>query len=189
LDLDITFNLNTLKKSTIVFCVLVIVLTQFSCSETLQRRYDKRYGTTSASDRSDDPSRDRTRNSPNTTGKDAYKRDYDKMMDEDVKSNYAKADYNQKLVSQYEEMDKVGELVLYELDILDGRWNVLMGEYRTSNQSGKEVISAELDKISDDRLVLYKAYTNIYKNGKTNWPAVKREVENTLRSIRKVTDK
>jgi hypothetical protein len=92
-------------------------------------------------------------------------------------------------VSQYEEMDKVGELVLYELDILDGRWNVLMGEYRTSNQSGKEVISAELDKISDDRLVLYKAYTNIYKNGKTNWPAVKREVENTLRSIRKVTDK
>jgi hypothetical protein len=176
------------KNLSAIYIILLLAAIQMSCSNTLQRRYDQRHGTTSASDRYDND-RDRTRTSPNAANKDGYKRDYDKMMEEDVKSDYAKSDYNQKLVAQYEDMDKVGELVLYELDILESRWNVLIGEYKTANSSGKEVISDELDKITSDRLVLYKAYTNIYKNGKTNWIAVKREVENTLRSIRKVTDR
>ncbi|NIJ53059.1 hypothetical protein [Dyadobacter arcticus] len=177
-----------MKKNIIFYCTLILAFIQMSCSETLQKRYDQRHGTTTASDRDLDE-RERIRTSPTSTGKDAYKRDYDKMMEEDVKSNYAKTDYNQKLVIQYEEMDKMGELVLYELDILESRWTVLVGEYKTSSQSGKEVISEELDKVTEDRLTLYKAYTNIYKNGKTNWLVVKREVENTLRSVRKIGDK
>lgn len=164
------------------FAIVLLAAFGLSCTKTLQRRYDERHGTTSASSRYD--AADRT--SPTSTGRDAYKRDYEKMMEEDNKSGYAKTDYNQKLVTQYEEMDKVGELVLYEIDILESRWNTLIGEYRSANSSGKEVISAELDKITDDRLVLYKAYTNIYKNGKTNWVNVKREVENTLRLVRRI---
>jgi hypothetical protein len=178
-----------LKTNTIAYCSLIFALILSSCSETLQRRYDQKHGTTTASDRYGDNNRDRARPSPNTTGKDAYKRDYDKMMEEDVKSDYAKSDYNQKLVTQYEEMDKTGELVLYELDILESRWNVLMNEFKSSNESGKEVISGQLDRITDDRMTLYKAYTNIYKNGKTNWPTVKLEVENTLRTVRRVSEK
>ncbi|TLU99463.1 hypothetical protein [Dyadobacter luticola] len=178
-----------MKTNIISYCLIFLALIQFSCSETLQRRYDQRHGTTSSSDRYGNDDRDRSRTSPTTTGKDAYRRDYDKMMEEDVKSNYPKADYNQKLVTQYEEMDKMGELVLYELDILENRWNALTDDYKNANSSEKESIASQLDRITDDRLVLYKAYTNIYKNGKTNWLVVKPEVENTLRSVRRVSEK
>ena len=46
-------------------------------------------------------------------------------------------------------------------------------------------MAMELDKISDDRVMLYKAYTSIYRNGKSDWINVKRDVENTLREYRK----
>lgn len=82
-------------------------------------------------------------------------------------------------------MDKLGEVVLYELDILETRYNNLLTEYRTAKPSQRQVMSVELDKISDDRLVLYKAYTNIYRHGKGDWPNVRKDVENALRSVRK----
>lgn len=161
-----------------------------SCSATLQRRYDQRHGTTSSTDQPDRYSDTRYGDTPSSQN--TYKKDYGKVADDNSGSTAAvsdNADYNHKLLLQYAEMDKLGEVVLYELDILESRWNVLLEEYRNSKASGKQVISNELDKISEDRVVLYKAYTNIYRNGKTNWPVVKREVENTLRSVRRVGEK
>ncbi|WP_229215080.1 hypothetical protein [Dyadobacter bucti] len=180
-----------MKKNTALFCMLALAAMGFSCSETLQRKYDRRHGITSDSDdyRSDSDRYDRR--TPTSTS--VYRKDYDRIADENSRgvgsTGSGDADYNRRLVDQYTDMDKTGELVLYELDALESRWNVLLSEYRTARSSGKEVIATELDKISADQILLYKAYTNIYRNGKNNWAAVKREVENTLRSVRRATER
>jgi hypothetical protein len=163
------------KKAQIILYVTALALIQLSCSSTLQKRYDQRHGTTSY-----DTDSDRYRSSNSTSSDDTYRRDYSKATDTNVRAS----DGN--LLAQYEEMDKVGDLVLYELDILERRYDVLINEYKTAKSSSREVISNELDRIQDDEKVLYKAYTNIYRNGKNNWPVVKSQVENTLRSVRRV---
>ena len=168
-----------MKKLAIAGFVLCVALTQISCTKTLQRRYDQRHGTTGSTYDGTDYSTDR----------DTYRRDYDKIAETDVRRTDGNPDYNQRLVNQYQEMDKLGDLVLYELDIMERRWNVLINEYKTAKSSSKTVIANELDKIDADQKVLYKAYTNIYRNGKTNWPVVKSEVESSLRSVRRVVDR
>lgn len=158
-----------------------------SCSQQLQRRYDQRHGTTTSSDRSYD--------GDYRSGSTTYKRDYDRVLNDPPRTDIqnlgtaGSADYNQQLISQYQEMDKLGEVVLYELDNLENRYNVLINEYRTAKSSQKGVLADQLDKVNADQLVLYRAYTNIYRNGKTNWTSVKRDVENDLRSVRRVSDR
>lgn len=128
---------------------------------------------------------------------DVYKKDYGKLVDtkpenSDFSGNSpgnSVQDYNQKLVSQYAEMDKVGDLVLYELDIIERRYTLLLGQFKTANNADRESISGELDKLSADQLMLYKSYTKIYKSGKTDWPRVKNEVETTLMNLRGVDRK
>jgi hypothetical protein len=178
------------KKIYLIGYVITIAVMGMSCSATLQKRYDQRHGTTSSTDQPDRYSDTRYGDTPSSQS--TYKKDYGKIADDNSGSTGTvsdNADYNHKLLVQYTEMDKLGEVVLYELDILESRWNVLLEEYKTSKNSGKQVISNELDRVSDDRIVLYKAYTNIYRNGKTNWTVVKRDVENTLRSVRRVSEK
>lgn len=166
----------------------------FSCSAALQRRYDQRHGISSSSSTS---STDRSSRAPdngrNTETSDAtYRKDYDRVADNGssagaVSSSPAggNADYNQRLLNQYADMDKLAEVVLYELDNLENRYNNLLNEYKNAKSSSRQVMAMELDKISDDRLALYKAYTNIYRNGKSDWANVKRDVDNTLREYRK----
>jgi len=165
-----------------------MTVVSLSCSQQLQRRYDQRHGTTSST-------RDDSYDNDYRTTNGTYKRDYDRVINENVRTDNStvttpgSADFNQQLVSQYQEMDKLGEVVLYELDILESRYNVLITEYKTAKSSQKDLLADQLDRISADQLVLYRAYTNIYRNGKTNWAAVKRDVENDLRSVRKVADR
>jgi hypothetical protein len=179
-------------KKIIALCyMLALAAMGLSCSETLQKRYDRRHGITSDSD---DYSSDRSKYDSRTpTSGSTYRKDYDRLADENSKASGSAGsgdvDYNRRLVEQYNDMDKTGELVLYELDALESRWNVLLNEYRTAKSSGKEVIAGELDKISADQTLLYKAYISIYRNGKNNWPAVKREVEQTLRNVRRATER
>ncbi|MNL57193.1 hypothetical protein D3C87_1807370 [compost metagenome] len=82
-------------------------------------------------------------------------------------------------------MDKLAEVVLYELDNLESKYNNLLNEYKNAKSSSRQVMAIELDRISDDRLMLYKTYTNIYRNGKSDWANVKRDVDATLREYRK----
>jgi hypothetical protein len=183
------------KKIYTIGCITALAILGMSCSATLQKRYDQRHGTTTTTDENDrynDTRYGDTRYGNTQPSQSTYKKDYGKIADDNSGSTGTvseNADYNYKLLSQYAEMDKLGEVVLLELDILESRWNVLLEEYKTSKNSGKQVISNELDRVSDDRIVLYKAYTNIYRNGKTNWTVVKRDVENTLRSVRRVSEK
>ena len=161
-----------------------------SCSATLQRRYDQRHGTSTATPASDRSARTTDTDRGSQSGDVGYKKDYDRVADGNAGNNAVpvangNADYNQRLLNQYAEMDKLGEVVLYELDILDNRYNNLLTDYRNAKPSARQLMSMELDKISDDRLVLYKAYTIIYRNGKADWVTVKKDVENTLRSVRK----
>lgn len=161
-----------------------------SCSATLQRRYDQRHGTSSATAESDRATRTTDTDRASQSGDVSYKKNYDRVADDNTGNNAVpvangSADYNQRLLNQYAEMDKLGEVVLYELDILDNRYNNLLTDYRSAKPSARQVMSMDLDKISDDRLVLYKAYVNIYRNGKADWTTVKKDVENTLRSVRK----
>lgn len=174
-----------MKKLYIWGTLAAFAVVGLSCSAALQRRYDQRHGTaaTPASDRSS-RSYDTDRNS---TGGDAtYRKDYDRAADVNTGTGISgNSDYDRQLLNQYAEMDKLGEVVLYELDILETRYNNLLAEYRTAKPSQRQVMSMDLDKISDDRLVLYKAYTNIYRNGKSDWVNVRKDVENTLKSVRK----
>lgn len=167
-----------------------------SCSDTLQRRYDRMHGTSSGessyrSSRTDDNDRNYR------TADGAYRKDYDRVVEgsgtdtrtyDSGTSGFGTpgtGDYNQRLLGQYAEMDKLAEVVLYELDNLDGRYNNLLTEYRNAKPSSRQAMSMQLDRISDDRLLLYRAYTNIYRNGKSDWVNVKRDVENTLREVRR----
>jgi len=167
-----------------------LAIATFSCSATLQRRYDQRHGVSSSSStdrssRAPEGERDSQANDAN------YRKDYDKVADRNnaagsvSTSSSGNADYNQRLINQYAEMDKLAEVVLYELDNLENRYNNLLNEYKNAKSSSRQVMAMELDKISDDRLVLYKAYASIYRNGKSDWTNVKRDVDNTLREYRK----
>lgn len=162
-----------------------------SCSAALQRRYDQRHDSSASSSSTDRSSRapDDDRNSQTTDPN--YRKDYDRVVDNNSGTGNAttsasgNAGYNQQLLNQYAEMDKLAEVVLYELDNLENRYNTLLNEYKNAKSSSRQVMAMELDKISDDRLVLYKAYTNIYRNGRSDWANVRRDVDNTLREIRK----
>lgn len=178
-----------MKKLFIWAAITAFAAFTLSCSATLQRRYDQRHGTSSSStdrsSRASDDDRDSQTNDAN------YRKDYGKVVDSNNPSGgttmavSGNADYNHRLLSQYSEMDKLGEVVLYELDNLENQYNNLLNEYKNAKSSSRQVMAIELDKISDDRLVLYRAYTNIYRNGKSDWTNVKRDVDNTLREIRK----
>lgn len=164
-----------------------IALATFSCSAALQRRYDRMHGTssTSSTDRSSRAPQDERDYQANDG---SYRKDYDKVVDNNAAGSVSapgNAGYNQQLLSQYTEMDKLAEVVLYELDNLENRYNNLLNEYKNAKSSSRQAMAMELDKISDDRLMLYKAYTNIYRNGKSDWANVKRDVDNTLREYRK----
>lgn len=165
----------------------------FSCSAALQRRYDQRHGISSSSSTS---SSDRSSRAPDggkgsETADGTYRKDYDRVVDGSSSAGSVStpvggnAGYNQQLLNQYTDMDKLAEVVLYELDNLENRYNNLLNEYKNAKSSSRQVMAMELDKISDDRLMLYKAYTNIYRNGKSDWANVKRDVDNTLREYRK----
>ncbi|MGX5853254.1 hypothetical protein ACWKW6_06400 [Dyadobacter jiangsuensis] len=171
-----------------VFAVLA-----FSCSAALQRRYDQRHGISSSSSASstDRSSREPDNSRSTETSNGTYRKDYDRVADNGSNAGTVtspasgNADYNQRLLNQYADMDKLAEVVLYELDNLENRYNNLLNEYKNAKSSSRQVMAMELDKISDDRLALYKAYTNIYRNGKSDWANVKRDVDNTLREYRK----
>lgn len=172
------------KKLYTLSSFFILAALIFSCSETLQRRHDRIHGTSSTDRSSRTPADDRD----SETG--TYRKDYDRVVDGGSQAGSqglpasGNADYNHRLLSQYTEMDKLGEVVLYELDNLANRYNNLLNEYKNAKSSSRQVMAMELDKISDDRLMLYKAYTNIYRNGKSDWANVKRDVDNTLREYR-----
>jgi hypothetical protein len=165
----------------------ILALASLSCSETLQRRYDKRHGTTTAGDRYGS---DRYDNETTySTGNQTYQRDYSKVTDSNIRNADNSDDYNRKFVAQYEDMDRLADQVLFELDILEKRWNLLLEEYRKAKSSSRNSISNELDRINDDQKVLNKAYIRIYRDGKTDWPLVRNEVENTLTSFRRLRER
>ncbi|TDE18200.1 hypothetical protein [Dyadobacter psychrotolerans] len=123
-----------------------------------------------------------------TRNSETYRKDYGRLADTKTENSVpvisGNVDYNQKLIALYTEMDKMADVVLYELDITERRWNMLLEKYKTSNANDRDMISRDLDKLTADQLTLYKAYTNIYKNGKSDWPRVKSEVESTLMNLR-----
>jgi len=97
------------------------------------------------------------------------------------------SDQNQ--LMQYSEMDKLADLILYELDITEKRKDNLLDRFKNSSSSERENITQELNKLDANQLTLYKAYVQVYKDGKSDWPAVRKNVENTLLTIRGIGNK
>jgi hypothetical protein len=123
-----------------------------------------------------------------------YKKDYLKSGNDDARSsdsrnNNASAETNQQLIDRYAEMDKLGDLVLYELDIVERRRDVLINKYKSASDSERETLTSELNTLDNSQLTLYKAYVKVYKEGKTDWPAVHKSVEDTLLSLRGIGNK
>ncbi|MCF0054402.1 hypothetical protein [Dyadobacter sp. CY356] len=126
-----------------------------------------------------------------------YKKDYLKTGNEtDLRTgsdsrtgNNSSAEANQQLINQYAEMDKLGGLVLYELDIVERRRDVLLDKFRSASASERETLSNELNTLDGNQIALYKAYVKVYKEGKTDWPAVHKSVESTLLSLRGIGNK
>lgn len=106
-----------------------------------------------------------------------------------VSGQEGKAESNQHLVDQYAEMDKLGELVLYELDITERRKDSLLDRFKNASSSERENITQELNKLDGNQLTLYKAYVKVYKEGKTDWIATRKQVEDTLFNIRGIGNK
>jgi hypothetical protein len=137
-------------------------------------------------------------NTGNTSPSDVtYKRDYSKSgSNSDVRSGSDSRNgsdlntrSNQQLLDQYAEMDKLGDLVLYELDIVERRRDVLLDKYKSASSSERETLSSELNTLDNNQIALYKAYVKVYKEGKTNWPAVHQSVESILLSLRGIGNK
>lgn len=133
--------------------------------------------------------------SSNAGTQEGYRRDYSRTTDPNTPTTYKPViagntpDENQRLIQQYAEMDKLADVVLYEIDIVERRWDRLLNQYKGANQNDRNAISQDLDKLNADQLTLYKAYTKIYKNGKSDWPKVKSEVDATLLNLRGVDKK
>lgn len=134
-----------------------------------------------------------TENADNIPASEGYRRDYGRLTDSKPEgqpvSMATGPDANQKIVNQYVEMDKLGELVLYEIDVVERRYTKMLTQFKTANSTEKETISRELDKLNADQLLLYKTYTTIYKNGKTDWEKVKSNVQTVLLNLRGVDQK
>ncbi|REA62744.1 hypothetical protein DSL64_07415 [Dyadobacter luteus] len=122
-----------------------------------------------------------------------YRKDYAKLTngasDKSPALSNEGAGQTSQLVKLYEDMDKLADVVLYEIDITERRYNKLLSDFKTASASDREAISAELDKLSTNQTTLYKSYVSIYKQGKADWPKVKAEVDRTLLRLRGVTDK
>jgi outer membrane lipopolysaccharide assembly protein LptE/RlpB len=100
-----------------------------------------------------------------------------------------KAEHNQQLINQYGEMDKLGDLVLYELDITERRKDSLLDRFKNASSNERENITQELNKLDSNQLSLYKAYVRVYKDGKTDWPGTRKQVEDLLFNIRGIGNK
>ena len=128
---------------------------------------------------------------------DVYKKDYARITDGKAGSLNAPGsfsgnsvqDYNQKVVNQYAEMDRLGDVILYELDIIERRYTSLLEQYKTSNNQDRDAVARELDVLNANQLTLYKSYTTIYKNGRNDWPQVKAQVETMLLNLRGIEKK
>lgn len=96
---------------------------------------------------------------------------------------------DQNLLTQYSEMDKVADRILYELEINERQKVSLLDRFKSASSNERENISQELNKLDANQLTLYKAYVHVYKDGKSNWPAVRKSVEDTLLGLRGIGNK
>jgi hypothetical protein len=124
-----------------------------------------------------------------------YRRDYSRTLNgvaqpipADI-SALQNADINGRIVKQYAEMDRLAEIVLYELGIVERRWDQLLTRYKSASASEREKISTDLDQLGADQLKLYKAHVKIYKDGKADWPGTQKDVEAVLLGIRGLGNK
>lgn len=122
-----------------------------------------------------------------------YRRDYSTLVGSEspkstavplTRDEMTLRDYNQNIVNQYKSMDELGEVVLFEIAVIEKSWQMNAARYKTANASERDMIARELSKLDDDKLTLYKAYSKIYKQGKSDWINIKSEVENSLLGIR-----
>ncbi len=125
-----------------------------------------------------------------------YRKDYGRVVGGSINGSLpvtsmgsSNADVNERLVKQYADMDRLADLVLYELNIVERRWDLLLGKFKMASLAEREKISANLDLLNADQLKLYKAHVKIYKEGKSDWDRTKKEVESTLLSVRGISEK
>jgi hypothetical protein len=93
-----------------------------------------------------------------------------------------------RVAQQYEEMDRLAEVVLYELKIVERRYDKLIAQYKTASNADRNRISAELDRLSADQIKLYRMYVKVYKEGKSNWIKTKSDVEDGLYLLRGISN-
>jgi len=96
---------------------------------------------------------------------------------------------DQNLSVQYAEMDKVADRIIYELEINEKQKESLLDRFKSASSGDRENINQELNRLDGNQLTLYKAYVRIYKDGKSNWPAVRKSVEDTLLNLRGIGNK
>jgi hypothetical protein len=122
-----------------------------------------------------------------------YRKDYAKITDGPtdqtaaVKAN--QTDQYQQLTHQFDDMDKLADVVLYEVDITERRYNKLLTDFKSASAENRQAISRELDALSANQMTLYKSYVSIYKQGRADWPKVKADVDATLLRLRGITTK
>ncbi|MEO6686837.1 MAG: hypothetical protein ABIN24_12775 [Dyadobacter sp.] len=196
-----------MRRIYIIAGITFLALLNFSCanlksslSKTDGSDYSKQQPYSSSSVQRDTTTVIKSTTSYNT-GKDQpdvrYKKDYLKTGNEtDIRpgsdsriGNNSNAEANQQLINQYAEMDKLGGLVLYELDIVERRRDVLLEKFRSASAQERETLTSELNTLDGNQIALYKAYVKVYKEGKTDWPNVHKSVENTLLSLRGIGNK
>jgi hypothetical protein len=130
-----------------------------------------------------------------TQSEGAYKRDYSRSVngvEKPVPTDMPSAlntDINAGIVKQYAEMDRLADLVLYELGIVERRWDQLLARFKSASATEREKISADLDQLGADQLKLYRAHVKIYKEGKTDWLGTQKDVEAVLLGIRGLGNK
>jgi hypothetical protein len=195
-----------MRRTSVLTGILLITLLNWSCSNlksSLSKSdsgdYNRQPAYTGSTVQRDTTTVIKSRTSYNTGNTDqsevTYKKDYSRLGNDsesrsDSRSNTNfNAQSNQQLIDQYAEMDKLGGLVLYELDIVERRRDVLLDKYKSASASERETLSSELNTLDNNQIALYKAYVKVYKEGKSDWPAVHKSVESTLLSLRGIGNK
>ncbi|CAG4994430.1 hypothetical protein DYBT9275_01390 [Dyadobacter sp. CECT 9275] len=120
---------------------------------------------------------------------DTYRRDYARISETTapgITESSKEGGSERLLVLQYQEMDRLADVVLYEISVVEKRWDMLIEQYKNASVPEREQISRELESLDTRKLSLYKAYVKIYKEGKNDWPATKKQVEEILLVLRGV---
>jgi ElaB/YqjD/DUF883 family membrane-anchored ribosome-binding protein len=106
------------------------------------------------------------------------------MMGDNYPNPYQNENRNPYANENRNDMDRLGDLVSYEIDYIENRMKDIAEKAKDSSKRDREQMEKQLRDLEKDRMELYRAHRKVYQDGRNDMESVDREVRDTLNRIR-----